>query len=66
MRVRAERHHADEMLKASRPSSIKTHMVKPRAVADRYHQGIMDLIGFRAIGGDIAFHQRRACAPCRS
>ncbi len=36
-------------------------MIKPRAIADRNHQRVVNLIGLRAIGSDIAFHQRRTC-----
>ena len=35
-------------------------MVEPRVVADRDDQGVVDLIGLRALGADVAFHQRRA------
>ena len=35
-------------------------MVEPRIVADRDDQRVVDLIGLRAIGGDVAFDQRRA------
>ena len=38
----------------------QTHMIQPRAVADRNDQRVVDLIGLGALGGDIAFHQRRA------
>ena len=41
----------------------QTHMVEPCAVSDRYDKGVMDLIGFGTIRGNIAFHQRRACGP---
>ena len=37
---------------------VQTHMVKTRAVTDRNDQRVMHLIGFRALAGYVALHQR--------
>ena len=51
---------ADEMLKASRLSSIRRTWSSRASSPIADDQGVVDLIGLGALGGDIAFHQRRA------
>ena len=58
--LRAERHHGGRNVEGLAAVLDQADMVEPRAVADRDDQGVMDLIGFRALGADVAFHQRRA------
>ena len=60
MRVRAERHDGGRNVEGLAAVLDQADMVEPRVVADRNDQGIVDLIGLRAVGGDIAFHQRGA------
>ena len=54
------------MLKASRLSSIRRTWSSRAPSPIATISGIMDLIGLGAVGGDIAFHQRRARPPCRA
>ena len=63
MRVGAERDHRGGNIEGLAAVLDQADMIEPCAVADRNHKGIMDLIGLRALGADIAFHQRRAGVP---
>ena len=60
MRVRAERHHGGGNIEGLAAVLDQTDMIEPRVVADRNDQRIVGLIDRRALGRDIAFHQRRA------
>ena len=60
MRMRTQRHHGGGNVEGLAAVLDQANMVEPRIVADRNDQGIVDLIGLRAVGRDVAFDQRHA------